>query len=121
MKKPVIFYVDDEQPNLDALEMAAPDTWDLHLFSDGYEAIKAMPKLKPVLMITDIMMPGIHGLDLALYVKKLHSEIIIVAISGLAQNEVEKTYGDLGGMPFFRKPVGTDFFDKLSSLIKSPS
>ncbi len=121
MKKPVVFYVDDEQDNLDSLEMAAPDTWDLHLFNDGYDAIKALTKLKPVLMITDIMMPGIHGLDLALYVKKLHSEITVVAISGLAKNEVEKNYGDLGTMPFFRKPIGTDFFDKLSEFIKSPA
>lgn len=45
----------------------------------GMEAIKAQ---KPDLIITDIMMPEMDGLELLMEIKKYHPEIPVVAISG---------------------------------------
>jgi DNA-binding NarL/FixJ family response regulator len=49
--------------------------------SDGREAIKMIEKLKPDLVILDITMPGLNGIDTARQVRKLMPDIKILIYS----------------------------------------
>ena len=48
----------------------------------GVEALKILEKLKPALIITDIIMEGTDGFDIILHTKKQIPETKIIAISG---------------------------------------
>ena len=59
---------------------------DLPLFicgecENGYEALEAIRNLQPDIIICDVEMAGMTGIELASYLRKLHSEIHIVFYS----------------------------------------
>jgi CheY-like chemotaxis protein len=49
---------------------------------DGKEGLQSVKAKKPDLIITDIMMPEMDGLELLMEIKRHHSEIPVIAISG---------------------------------------
>jgi CheY-like chemotaxis protein len=59
---------------------------------DGNEALEVLEKTQPQLIITDISMPGMHGLELIKAVKdsQEHRDIPIMVITALG---AETTYG----------------------------
>lgn len=118
MNKPTVFYVDDEQANLDAFELGAPDEWEVHTFINGQSALDAIESKKPSLIITDIMMQGMSGIDLIFAVRKLMKEINLVCLSGISKHEIIEKYGDMGDTPFYPKPTKTSFFEDIAHLAK---
>ncbi len=49
--------------------------------SSGWEAVAQIEKCRPQIIITDIDMPGMNGVDLIQYTKSCHPEIYILALS----------------------------------------
>ncbi len=72
---------------------------------NGPEAIALAQELEPDILITDIRMPGLSGLDLIEQVKKLRPEVEIVIISGYAHFEYAQTAIKFGVGDYLLKPV----------------
>ena len=85
--------------------------------ADGYEGLISIGKTLPDVIITDLLMPNMDGFQMIKAVKKIpelkHS--LIVVISGLAEDEIEKNGGIPEGVHFFTKPIQ---FEQLESLIR---
>ena len=104
----LIFAIDDERQLLKllhmAIEEAAPEAEivDFHL---GTEAARAMEEkgLKPDFVFTDIQMPGLDGLRLAVRLKRLAPETKIVFVTGYPEYAVEAMEMHANG--FITKPV----------------
>ncbi|MCI9485827.1 MAG: response regulator [Lachnospiraceae bacterium] len=84
----------------EALEMEVAGT-----ARNGPEAIALAKELEPDILITDIRMPGLSGLDLIEQVKKLRPEVEIVIISGYAHFEYAQTAIKFGVGDYLLKPV----------------
>jgi signal transduction histidine kinase/CheY-like chemotaxis protein len=56
------------------------------------------------LLVTDIVMPGMNGRDLAVAVGRLRPEIRTLFMSGYPKEEVARMVGDLPGTDFIQKP-----------------
>lgn len=75
-------------------------------FSDGKDALDAIENTDYNLILTDINMPGISGMEITQYVREtLQSDIpiIILTSSGVEQTELDSF--DLGANEFIAKPV----------------
>lgn len=75
-------------------------------FSDGQEALGAIETNSYDLILTDINMPGISGMEITHYVReRLGSDIpiIIFTSSGIEQTELDSF--DIGANEFIAKPV----------------
>lgn len=59
-----ILYVDDEEQNLNVFEAAFEDDYDIHLASSGPQALELLHRQPVQLIITDMRMPGMTGVDL---------------------------------------------------------
>ncbi len=83
-----VFIVDDEPSVTEGLKIMIPwENLDFELCgvaSDGQEALQKIEKLHPHLIITDIRMPGISGLELIREVQKLDFDTEFVILSGYA-------------------------------------
>ncbi len=83
-----VFMVDDEPSVIEGLKIMIPwEEFDFELCgeaSNGQEALSKIEKLHPHLIITDICMPGINGLELIYKVQEFDSETEFVILSGYA-------------------------------------
>jgi len=75
-------------------------------FSDGHDALEAIKTNSYKLILTDINMPGISGMEITQYVRQtINSDIpiIIFTSSGVEQTELDSF--DIGANEFMAKPV----------------
>ncbi len=71
----------------------------------GREAIEKTLTIKPDIILTDIKMPGINGLDAIKEIKKVHSDVKIVIVSVYEFFEYAKQAVELGVSEYLIKPV----------------
>lgn len=67
------------------------------------------------LMITDMVMPGIGGLDLARTVAELRPSVAVIIVSGYTDRAIDAESSDIGAQ-FLRKPFS---LDALARLVRS--
>jgi DNA-binding response OmpR family regulator len=75
------------------------------LTRDGREALQLVEMQQPDLIITDILMPFISGLELIGIIKSsLHRKIPIIVLSGMDQEATVLEAFELGADDFLTKP-----------------
>lgn len=86
-----VFIVDDHQIVIDGLKSLLEDQHDLQLVgftTQPLEAVALMANLQPHIMLTDVMMPGMTGQQLAKQVRKQFPSIKILALSMSGQGDI---------------------------------
>lgn len=83
---------------------------------DGEIALSMIQDIKPDILITDIKMPFMDGLELARLVKKIQPWIRIIILSGHDEFEYAKKAISIGVEEYILKPFSSE--DLLSSLTK---
>lgn len=102
-----VLLVDDEAFNLELLLLALPEQYySLRYAPHGQAALSIIHEDAPDLILLDIMMPGITGLDLCLLLKHnpLTSEIPVIMLSGLDSPGEVRAAVDAGALGFIAKP-----------------
>ncbi len=99
-----IFVVDDERNIRDLIQKyLEKESYRVTPFVDGRNLVSEINRLKPDLLVLDIMMPGICGLELCKEIRK-HCEIPIVFVSA-RDEELDRILGlELGGDDYLAKP-----------------
>ena len=72
--------------------------------SDPREAMAILDKEQPSVLITDIRMPHVNGLELIIYAQKKWSSIPIIAITAFPSAEVT-AHSRFSGFAYLQKPV----------------
>ena len=76
-----LLVVEDSDLNRDLLVQLLEDTYELELAEDGETAVKLAAASAPDLILMDIALPGLSGLDAVRAIRALDREIPIVAVS----------------------------------------
>jgi len=80
-----ILAVDDEQKNLNAIKrIFAKKKHELSFALNGEQALELVKKEKPSIVILDIMMPGISGIEACSEIKKIDENIMVLMVSANA-------------------------------------
>jgi CheY-like chemotaxis protein len=116
-----IMLVDDEQDALStykAFLLAAAEEYNVDAFTDSYEALKHFINLNHSyydLVITDIRMPSLNGLQLYQKIKAIDNTIKIVFVSALdSLQEMASIFPNLDFKNIIRKPANQEvFLDKV--------
>lgn len=83
---------------------------------DSPGAIRILEREKIQILITDIRMPGMTGLELAEFAKKINPEIHVVILSGYSEFEYAKKAINIGVAEYLLKPIK---ISELTALIQS--
>ena len=112
-----ILVIDDEQLTLTAIEnQLKMESHTVTTCNDGLEAVKSIQNDKFDLIISDIAMPHVNGLEVLNYSKSnLDSITPVMLISGMDQKELIDTAISLGADDFIVKPLN---MDELSMRVK---
>lgn len=86
----------------------------LGVYENGYDALESGVPLEPDLIITDIKMPFINGLDLIRQAKQELPLVQAIIVSGFDSFDYAKQAIDLGVIGYISKPVT---FDDISSAL----
>ena len=117
MKK-VIFIVDDERAISKLLKYWVKDKWDYEteVFDSGEALLKRLDSKKPDLLLLDIMLPGINGLDVLKKIRETDEKLPVIMLS--AQGNVEIAVDSLryGAYDYFPKPIDSQ---RLEPAVKN--
>lgn len=104
-----VFLVEDE----DSLRIPLADDlidagYRVQAFSDALTAREAFSAQQPEVIITDIKMPGMNGLEFLQYVKSVNAETVVIVITahGSISSAVEAM--KLGAYDYLTKPFDSD-------------
>jgi two-component system response regulator CpxR len=83
---------------------------------DGESALELAREEEPDVMILDLRMPGIDGIEVLRRVKKAHPAIEVIVLTSQGSEADKKTCMELGAFAFLSKSVD---IDELSTTIKA--
>lgn len=90
MKKTKILLVDDHRVVVEGIKSALADHPDLEVMGEaynGHQAVKLAQSLKPDIIIMDISMPELNGIDATLQIKKSNPDAQIIIFTMYSQKE----------------------------------
>jgi len=106
---PSILIVDDEPSILKSLHGLLTDEGFLvTTASNGYEALKIIDSESPDLVLLDIWMPGIDGIETLKVIKKENPFIQVIIITGHGTVETAVTATKNGAFDLIEKPLSID-------------
>lgn len=118
--KPVVLVVDDNKDIRAMVTQLLNDDYNIITAQDGSEGIKRAMKYVPDLIVCDIMMPGIDGLECCRRLKNevLTSHIPILMLTACSMDEQRVQGYDSGADGYLSKPFsGTVLKSRIASLI----
>ena len=83
MKIRTVLFVDDDETILRSLERGLLDELYIQLFArSGQEALEILQKEEVHVIVTDMCMPGMDGLELLKIVREIYPHIVTIVLSG---------------------------------------
>jgi len=109
-----ILVVDDERAVRDMLTDYLQDKgYEAEGVASGEEALRRLPEFRPQVVLLDVMMAGISGVDTLKRIKALPQETCVVMVSGLEDVETARRTLTLGAADYIAKPVDFAYLDSV--------
>ncbi|MEX2142979.1 MAG: response regulator transcription factor [Anaerolineales bacterium] len=104
MNKAKILIVDDEQSILNVIEAyLRPEGFQVHTARDGLSAVKAASSFKPDLVVLDLMLPGMDGVEVLQKLRR-QSNVYVILLTAKTE-ETDKVVGlSVGADDYLTKP-----------------
>jgi CheY-like chemotaxis protein len=101
--------VDDEREFVETLsERLLTRNIETEIAYDGEEALARVEDQEPEVMVLDLKMPGVDGLEVLRQVKRKHPRTEVIILTGHGSESEEALAAQLGAFAYLRKPVDTD-------------
>jgi len=82
--------------------------WDIKAAYNGREALEAVTLSKPDIILLDIMMPEMNGIEVLKRIKKIDTDARIIMITAFGDVESYLDSMELGAYEYINKPFETD-------------
>ena len=113
-KKRILITEDDKEMRSLLKDFFEEEGFETDLVSNGVDALQKLAKEDFDLIITDIRMPGLTGLDILPGIKRLHPDASVIVITAFGSEEVYRKSFERGATAYLEKPI---HFSKLRELI----
>ncbi|HIB44242.1 MAG TPA: sigma-54-dependent Fis family transcriptional regulator, partial [Nitrospina sp.] len=117
MPRERILVVDDETNIVSSLkEILSDEGYDVSVTEDGLNALDMIQSDPPDLLLLDVWLPGMDGIEVLKTVKTYHPEIEVLVMSGHGTIDTAVKATKLGAFDFIEKPFS---MDSLTQSVKS--
>jgi len=113
----VLYVEDDELAREEVADFLDFEVGSLEVASDGEEGLEKFKTFKPDIVITDINMPKMNGLDMAKSIKKISPKTPIIVTSAYSDSDFIIKAIEIGISRYVLKPIDVD--ELLTMLVKS--
>jgi DNA-binding response OmpR family regulator len=119
MKTKILIVEDDPNILLGLEEVLKSEGYEIASCQRGDEAMAAVTKFQPTLIVLDVMLPGASGYDICKQIrtKKISTPILMLTAKG---QEIDKVVGlDLGADDYVTKPFGVrELLARIQALLR---
>ncbi len=104
--KEKILLVDDDPDICSVLKISLTDNgYRVHIAKNGVEAFRLFKQIRPAIVITDIVMPDMNGLELLCKIKAVNPETEVIMISGHGELDMAIKSLQNDASDFILKPI----------------
>ena len=115
---PLILVAEDEDNNFELVKVVLSKRYRLIRAHNGIEAVTLCEDEHPNLILMDIRMPDMNGLDATRIIKEVNRNIPIIALSAYAFDENIKEAKEAGCDDFMAKPFRVeDLLDRIQKFL----
>ena len=122
MSVPRILLVDDEREVSRMLRSSIElSGWECVVVDapSGEDALRELGRGPVDLLVADVKLPGISGIDLVRKVRQLNPEAKVIIITGQPMDDIRQEVEDLGVVAMLPKPIGTSLFlEAVASVLR---
>ncbi|HZU71234.1 MAG TPA: response regulator transcription factor [Acidimicrobiales bacterium] len=103
-RRPTVLVVEDEESFVEALTVGLPrEGFELRVARDGIEAVNLFDVVRPDLVLLDLMLPGMSGIDVCRHIRKSSNTPVIILTA--KDSEVDTVVGlEVGADDYVTKP-----------------
>jgi two-component system response regulator AtoC len=83
--------------------------------SSGDEALQSLKSKETDLILLDILMPGMSGLEVLENVRKLYPELPVIILTGVKDKRIVDDTFNMGAADFIPKPIDLDILEQSIS------
>ncbi len=78
---------------------------------NGVEALAKVREMKPDIVLLDIIMPGMGGIDTLKEIKKIDPTIAVIMVTAVVDEELANRAVKLGAFDYITKPINIDYLE----------
>ena len=119
MSNQKVLIIDDDVSVSTVVKLTLEDKYDVATTTCALSAYKYLSEDRVDLVLLDIKMPRVNGIEALLEIKKRHPETVVVMMTAYASDDNVRNAMNLGAYGFIRKPFDVDelrtYVDKVLS------
>jgi len=112
----IVYIVDDEKTIREGVTMALEDLYRIKDFADAETALSALEKEPPDLILLDVGLPGMDGIEALRRIKELHPDVLIIMITAYEDVDTVIAAMKSGAYDYVVKPI---YMDGLEVTIRN--
>jgi len=110
-----VLVVEDDRELAQMLQVGLSPDYQVERAADGETALRRFADCRPHLVILDLMLPGVHGMDVCRALRQV-SAVPVLVVSGLADGPTKVLALELGADDYLTKPFS---FEELRARVKA--
>lgn len=108
MKKKLLIVDDQNGIRILLMEVFSSEGYETYQASNGKLALEIVRNVAPDLVLLDMKIPGMDGLDILKHIKSIDSSIKVIMMTAYGELDMIKEATDLGAIMHFTKPFDID-------------
>ncbi|OPL10822.1 MAG: hypothetical protein AVO38_16230 [delta proteobacterium ML8_D] len=107
-----ILVVDDEIEVCTVLkEFLDSKGYETHIALTGRTALRKVKEVKPRIVLLDIIMPGMGGIEVLKEIKKIDPTLGVIMVTAVDDHELAMQILELGADDYITKPLDLDYIE----------
>ena len=111
-----LLVVDDEIEVVDVLREHFEATYDVDTAPDGKKALKLIRARRPDVILLDIQLPGLNGLEVMKRIQTVDPKPVVIVVTATEDTDVAAQAMSQGAFSYVPKPFDFQYLDHLVAI-----
>jgi two-component system response regulator (stage 0 sporulation protein F) len=108
MQKTNIMVTDDARGIRESIKVIFEDDFNVQEASSGYEALEKLKSGQTLLVLLDVLMPGMDGIETLEKIKAMNANVEVCILTSINDHQVINRVKALGAYAFITKPFDVE-------------